>query len=344
MTLSNQSTQLTLSTIPTAIHKTVLLQQAVDILLHNNYHKNAIYIDGTFGRGGHTHEIVNTFNTHHNTGMQFNGKIIAIDKDIDAIQTAAKNLELNTYLTQNKLCMVHDSFANISNIMQQQSASEIQEQAQGILLDLGISSPQIDVAERGFSFMRNGPLDMRMNQTKGISVSQALQQLSAAELSAILLEYGEEKQAYRIAQAIHSYQQQNTCIEDTITLANIVAKVVKQNSAQHPATRTFQALRIYINNELGDLKRFLADLPNVLAPQGVIVIISFHSLEDRIVKQHFKAWANPQLPDNIPKHLRIMHTEALPTFRLLGKYKPQPDEIINNPRARSAIMRAAVKL
>jgi 16S rRNA (cytosine1402-N4)-methyltransferase len=321
-------------------HTTVLLKQAVDALLHNNYHTNGIYIDGTFGRGGHSREILNAINNYDDT-LNFSGKLIAIDKDVEALNAAQQNQTFQQALQKNVFGIEHNSFANIPDILHKQGFKA--NAAQGILLDLGISSPQIDVAERGFSFMRNGPLDMRMNQTQGISVAQALQQLSIAELSDILWQYGEEKQSYRIAQAIHAYQQQNTCIEDTLTLANIVAKVIKQTSAQHPATRTFQALRIYINHELDDLKKLLADLPHILAPQGIIVIISFHSLEDRMVKQQFSAWANPQLSADIPKHLRVLHQEIMPTFKLIGKYKPSQDEIAANPRARSAIMRVAQK-
>jgi 16S rRNA (cytosine1402-N4)-methyltransferase len=213
----------------------------------------------------------------------------------------------------------------------------------GILLDLGISSPQIDVAERGFSFMRNGVLDMRMDTSKGEPLSSLILKLSEEELADIIFNYGEEKQSRRIASAIKAYDKP---ILDTHTLAGIVASVVRQKDAQHPATRTFQALRIYINRELDDLKKFLEDLPSILAPNGKIVIISFHSLEDRIVKQAFNRWAKPEQDANakIPRHLLALQKPPEPTFELLGKFKPTDAEIKANPRARSAIMRVARKL
>ena len=316
-------------------HTTVLLDKAVECLFEDNYHKNGIYIDGTFGRGGHTKKILSMI-SQISQANDYTGSVIAVDKDLEAINSAVEQDLLNKY---NYFKIFHNSFSDIKHILEENNM--LPNSVNGILLDLRISSPQIDIGERGFSFMRNGPLDMRMDITQGEPLSEILKKLNADELANIIFEYGEDKQSRKIARAIKDY---NLPILDTQTLANIIASVIRQKSAQHPATKTFQALRIYINRELEDLKEFLKNLPSILAPNGKIVIISFHSLEDRIVKQALNTWAKPDKNHDVPRHLLALHPVIKPDFELLGKFKPSAEEIKLNPRARSAVMRVAKKV
>jgi len=308
------------------MHITVLLDKAVDCLITK---KSGIYIDGTFGRGGHSRKILDSIDN--------NAKLMAIDKDQEAI------LHAQNQFKDTRFKIFNSSFADIKDILRQENLPN--NSITGILLDLGISSPQIDEASRGFSFMRNGELDMRMDTSNGKPLRELIPLLSYEELSDIIFKYGEEKQSRKIARAIKDYAYP---INDTLTLASIIARIIPKKSAQHPATKTFQALRIYINKELEDLENILDLIPSLLAPNGKIVIISFHSLEDRIVKQKFNAWANPnKIDDSMPTHLQILQktlqVEKPALFNLQGKYKPSQQEILDNPRARSAIMRVAVK-
>ncbi len=307
-------------------HTTVLLNEAVDLLLHKS---DGIYVDGTFGRGGHSNKILEN--------LENNAKLIAIDKDLEAIKSAQS-------ITDTRFNIINDSFKNLPNILFQ---AKINGGVDGVLLDLGVSSPQIDDAARGFSFMRNGILDMRMDKSKGQPLHEALLHLKEQELADIIFNYGEEKNARKIARHIKNYQNANE-IKDTLTLANIIADVVYKKSSQHPATKTFQALRIYINQELSDLEQFLSIVPSILNPHGRLVIISFHSLEDRIVKQTFKNWANPNIIDSgLPRKIQILQSslqQKKALFNILKKIKPSSEEITQNPRSRSAIMRVAIKL
>ncbi|NCX93968.1 MAG: 16S rRNA (cytosine(1402)-N(4))-methyltransferase RsmH [Gammaproteobacteria bacterium] len=296
------------------MHESVLLAESIDAL---NIQPEGLYVDGTFGRGGHSQVILSKLGP--------SGRLIGIDKDLDAVKSA---------LSDSRFEMVHDSFANMDRILNGRKAN-------GILLDLGVSSPQLDQAERGFSFSKSGPLDMRMDQSQGESVAALLTHISIDELTYILREYGEERFARRIAEHILAAQALSP-ITDTLTLREIVAKAIpKKEFHKDPATRTFQALRIYINQELADLDRFLSIADQCLAPQGRLAIISFHSLEDRRVKQAMQAWCQPpQLPRHLP--LRNVHF-SLKMRMIARKIRASEEEIAHNPRARSAILRVMEK-
>jgi 16S rRNA (cytosine1402-N4)-methyltransferase len=307
-------------------HTTVLLDEAVEHLVHN---PDGVYIDGTFGRGGHSALILKKLSPK--------GKLIAIDKDLTAINAAQNN---PIFANDDRFSIIHQSFSAINNDIDSRNIPNV---VDGVLLDLGISSPQIDDGSRGFSFMRNGPLDMRMNISAGQPLSTVLQDINEQELADIIYKYGEEKQAKRVAAQIKSYTTQKPIL-DTHTLANIVASVVYKKSAQHPATRTFQALRIYINQELTDLERMLENLPNIMATNAKAVVISFHSLEDRLVKTAFNLLCKPIENKNIPRHILQLQAPQDVDFKLCGKYKPSEIEIDHNPRSRSAIMRVMQKI
>lgn len=305
-------------------HITVLLNEAVDGL---NIKPNGIYIDGTFGRGGHSRLILSRLNSE--------GRLIAIDRDPRAIAEAQT-------INDPRFQIVHSAFSYIPDICQE---LDLVGKIDGILLDLGVSSPQLDEAERGFSFMRDGPLDMRMDTTKGLSAMDWLAQVSVEDLAWVLKEFGEERFAKRIAQAVVSYNKSaNQKISRTLELAQIISDAVPfKDKHKHPATRSFQAIRIFINSELDELEKALNSAIKVLAPEGRLSIISFHSLEDRMVKQFMRKQSKGE---SVPRGLPILESELNKNIPLktIGKaIMPSQAEIDANPRSRSAVLRIAEK-
>ena len=233
----------------------------------------------------------------------------------------------------------HNSFASLLEVMKRR---DVVGKVSGILVDLGVSSPQLDDASRGFSFLKSGPLDMRMNPSAGQSAADWVNTAEESEIARILWEYGDERFSRRIARAIVA-RRAETAITDTLDLANLISKSVpKKDKFKHPATRSFQAIRIHVNNELGDLKALMEQSLEVLEPGGSLVVISFHSLEDRIVKRFMKEQAKGKA---LPKGLPITDDQILRTMKLTCKAsKPGDEEVKQNPRARSAVLRAAIKL
>ena len=310
-------------------HKTVLLYEAVEGLALK---ENGIYIDATFGRGGHSRLILSR--------LAANGRLIAVDRDPRAIAAAEKIQDM-------RFQIVHDRFSHLAEIGEKLGLIG---KIDGILLDLGVSSPQLDEAERGFSFMLDGPLDMRMDTTQGLSAAQWLQQVSVEDLAWVLKTFGEERFAKRIAAAIVAYQQSavkngTEPLTRTSQLAALIAQAVPfKDKHKHPATRSFQAIRIFINAELDELDNVLQAALRLLAPQGRLAVISFHSLEDRAVK-HFmrKQSQGDAVPKGLP--LREDQLERNRTLKLVGKaILPSAVEIAQNPRARSAVLRVAEKI
>ena len=292
-------------------HRTVLLNEAVDAL-HIN--PDGHYIDATFGRGGHSRLILSK--------LSLNGALIAFDKDIEAIAEAKTIADI-------RLSIRHEGF-NQLGLLPPSSAA-------GLLMDLGISSPQIDNPSRGFSFRSDGPLDMRMDTTRGQSVADWLADASIESMTEVIRDYGEERFASQIAKAIDRRRSERGPLRGTAELAEVVASAVKtREPGKDPATRTFQALRIFINAELEELASALKASLNVLQPGGRLVVISFHSLEDRIVKQfiaeHSREVFDRRAPFAEPKAMRL---------KALGRIKPSEGEIAANPRSRSAVMRIA---
>ncbi|MFZ7143386.1 16S rRNA (cytosine(1402)-N(4))-methyltransferase RsmH [Avibacterium avium] len=310
-------------------HFTVLLNEAVDGLALK---EKGIYIDGTFGRGGHSRLILSR--------LSQDGRLIAIDRDLRAIAAAAQ-------IQDPRFQIEHNSFSAIPEICEKLG---LVGKIDGILLDLGVSSPQLDEAERGFSFMKDGPLDMRMDTTQGLSATEWLQQVSEQDLAWVLKTFGEERFAKRIAQAIVNYnknarQNGTEPLSRTLQLAELIAQSVPfKDKHKHPATRSFQAIRIFINSELEELERVLQGALRVLAPQGRLSIISFHSLEDRMVK-HFmrKQSKGESLPKGLP--LREDQIQRSQTLKTIGKaIMPSEQEIAQNARSRSAVLRIAERV
>jgi 16S rRNA (cytosine1402-N4)-methyltransferase len=309
--------------VPELQHRTVLLDEAVDALAIAGARANGVYVDGTFGRGGHSKRILERLGEK--------GRLIAFDKDPQAIAVA------NT-IADPRFEIVHESFATMREELDARGVSQVD----GVLLDLGISSPQVDDAARGFSFRNDGPLDMRMDTTRGISAAEWLATETVETIAKVIRDYGEERFAFQIAKAIAARRAVEP-ISGTRQLAEIVAHAVKtREKGKDPATRTFQAVRIFINKELEELEVGLAAASEKLSPQGRLAVISFHSLEDRIVKRFLAAKANAPQPD---RRLPIRAVDLpQPDFRLVAKLKPSDEEVAANPRARSAIMRVAERL
>ena len=292
-------------------HTTVLLHEAVDALVHDAY---GSYVDATFGRGGHAREILRR--------LAPAGRLIAFDKDPEAIDAARE-------IDDTRLSIRRQGFAALGELAPCGIA--------GILMDLGISSPQIDNPARGFSFRANGPLDMRMDPASGPTVAQWLASASERQIAEVIRDYGEERFAGAIAKAIVARRQERGPVSSTAELAQLVADTVKtREPGQNPATRTFQAVRIYINAELEALQAALTASLDVLQPLGMLVVISFHSLEDRIVKQFIARHAREQVDRRVP-----FAPAQLLRLTALGRVKPTAAEVAANPRARSAIMRVA---
>lgn len=286
---------------------------------------DGIYLDGTFGRGGHSREILQQLGP--------NGRLYAIDRDPAAIAAAAP-LQADA-----RFHITHSPFAALAQIAEQQ---QIVGKIDGILLDLGVSSPQLDEAERGFSFMRDGPLDMRMDPTSGVSAADWLASADVEDISFVLREYGEEKFAWRIANSIVSSRAEQP-LTRTAQLAELISRSVPKSTKEkkHPATRSFQAIRIYINSELEQVNQALQGALAVLKPGGRLCVISFHSLEDRLVKQFMRRHSKPAaLPRGLPL-TNAQLQQAVP-LKLIGKaIMPSDAELAENPRARSAVLRIA---
>ncbi|WP_312756282.1 16S rRNA (cytosine(1402)-N(4))-methyltransferase RsmH [Pulveribacter sp.] len=295
-------------------HTTVLLDEAVDALLGGPLGARGTFVDGTFGRGGHSRLILSR--------LAQDGRLVAFDKDPQAIAEAES-------IQDARLSVRHEGFSHLGELP---AAS-----ASGLLLDLGVSSPQIDEPGRGFSFRFDGPLDMRMDPTRGQSVADWLAAADPAAIAEVIRDYGEERFAGPIAKAIAAWRTKQGPITRTAELADLVAGTVKtREPGQHPATRTFQAFRIFINAELEELRQALAASLQILAPGGRLVVISFHSLEDRIVKQfiaqHTKEVYDRRAPFAQPQPMRLA---------AVARVKPGAAEVAANPRARSAVMRVA---
>jgi len=305
------------------MHRTVLLEEAVEALDCTGARADGIYVDGTFGRGGHSRALLARLGSR--------ARLIAFDKDPQAIACALT-------IEDGRFESVHDSFAAASAALAEHGIHHVD----GVLLDLGISSPQVDDAARGFSFRIDGPLDMRMNTSQGISAAQWLADETEQNIEKVIRRYGEERFAFQIAKAIAARRTIEP-ISTTRQLAELVARTVKtREKGKDPATRTFQAIRIYINQELEELEVGLEAIYRYLAPGARLVVISFHSLEDRIVKQFMASKANVPQPD---RRLPIRAADLpQPEMRLIGRLKPSLDEVAGNPRARSAVMRVAQRL
>ncbi|NVD99134.1 16S rRNA (cytosine(1402)-N(4))-methyltransferase RsmH [Massilia sp. BJB1822] len=314
---------MTTTAVPEFQHRTVLLDEAVDALDLAGARANGTFIDGTFGRGGHSRLILSRLGQ--------DARLIAFDKDPQAIATAEQ-------VADSRFTIVHDSFATMAAALAERGIGAVD----GILLDLGISSPQVDDAARGFSFRNDGPLDMRMDTTRGMSAAEWLATETEQTLEKVIRDYGEERFAFQIAKAIVARRAVEP-ISSTRQLAGIVAGAVKtREKGKDPATRTFQAIRIFVNKELEDLEAGLNQAFDALAPGGIMAIISFHSLEDRMVKRFFASKANVEQPD---RRLPIRAVDLpQPEMKLLAKIKPSDAEVDANPRARSAVMRVARRL
>jgi 16S rRNA (cytosine1402-N4)-methyltransferase len=304
-------------------HQSVLLNESIEGLAIKT---DGIYFDGTFGRGGHSQAILSHLNAV--------GQLYAIDKDIDAVAYAHK-----TFGEDARFHMMHGSFAEIKTCAIE---ARVLGQVDGILLDLGVSSPQLDNPSRGFSFMQDGPLDMRMNTTQAFSAFEFVNEASSDDMASIFRLYGEERYAGRIAKAIVIARQKEP-IGTTLQLAHIVREAhPKWEKHKHPATRVFQAIRIHVNQELNDLTSCLAQCLDVLAPGGRLVVISFHSLEDRIVKEFMR---DTEYGERLPLGVPIKHAEIQLKFKRVGKaIKSSSDEVLGNVRARSAVLRVGEKL
>ena len=296
----------------TPSHTTVLLQEAVEALISD---PSGLYVDATFGRGGHTRLLLSRLSPQ--------GRLIAMDRDPQAIEVAKS-------IGDPRLTVIHSAFSKLEEYLT--------EPIDGLLLDLGVSSPQIDTPTRGFSFRSDAPLDMRMDTTQGTTVADWLQTAEQDQIREVIHGYGEERFAARIAAAIVA-RRATEPITTTRQLASLVASIVKtREKGQDPATRTFQAFRIFINRELEELDAILTQAQRLLKPQGRLVVISFHSLEDRIVK---RALTPPKI-DTALRHFPIRGEGFAPSvWTALDKIKPSEAEIRANPRARSAIMRIA---
>ncbi|MDH3633706.1 MAG: 16S rRNA (cytosine(1402)-N(4))-methyltransferase RsmH [Gammaproteobacteria bacterium] len=283
------------------------------------------YVDGTYGRGGHAHSILSEL------GDQ--GRLIVMDRDPQAIADAQETMGSDRRVT-----IIHDDYANM---YAQIADLDLLEQIDGILLDLGVSSPQLDDAARGFSFQLNGPLDMRMNPGQGESAAEWLAHADEAEIARVLWEYGEERHSRRIAKKIVERRQSGK-IEDTATLAALISEIVpRPKNNKHPATRSFQAVRIHINQELDQIQHLLETVLDILKIGGRLLIISFHSLEDRLVKRFFKAQSSrAKIPRGLP--LRDSEIPSNIRLRLVNKaIRAGARELASNPRARSAVLRIA---
>ena len=296
------------------LHVPVLLEESLDFLLHD---LSGVYLDLTFGRGSHSQEILNRISSK--------GSLYAVDRDLEAVSYGKNKIK------DSRFSIYHSNYSAIDSLFPQQ-------QFDGVLLDLGVCSTHLDDSIRGFSFQSDGPLDMRMDTSSGFSAAEWLNSASEIEISDILYEYGDEKASRKIAKAIVKYRAISS-LETTIELTKVIETVLKRTGKTHPATKSFQAIRIHVNNEFYHLKAALSKLNDVLKVGAVIVIISFHSGEDRIVKNFFRPEVE-ELPKDIPINASVKET-----YRCIKKkIKPSNNEIKMNPRSRSAVMRVYSKL
>ena len=303
-------------------HETVLRHEAVEALVTS---AEGVFVDCTYGRGGHSAEILKKLNSR--------GRLLVIDKDLVAIEHARNRLG-----NDDRVLIRQGSFCDLAVFLCDEGIAKVD----GVLMDLGVSSPQLDESARGFSFSQNGPLDMRMNQQDGQTASEWLMTADERDISYVLWKYGEEKFSRRIARQIVAARA-SEAIETTYQLVDIIEEgTPRKDPNKHPATRSFQAIRIYINQELADLEAGLKAAVKVLNRGGKLVVISFHSLEDRIVKRYMRDLARGEkLPDKLP----IRDSEIKRTLKLIGKAaKPSVEEVMRNRRSRSSIMRIAEKL
>lgn len=310
-------------------HVSVLLNESIDGLAIK---PNGTYIDGTFGRGGHSRTIL--------AKLGENGRLFSIDRDPQAIEEAKK-------IDDPRFTIIHGPFSGIEEYAHRY---DLVGQVDGVLLDLGVSSPQLDDAERGFSFMKDGPLDMRMDPTSGIPVSQWLREADLDDITWVIREFGEDKHARRIAKGIVAYRdnEENEPLTRTGQLAKLISDVAPKSfkEKKHPATRAFQAFRIYINSELDEIDTALKGAAAILAPEGRLSVISFHSLEDRMVK-HFmrKESKGPQVPHGIPMTEKQIQALGSARMKNVGKaIKPTSEEVEVNTRSRSSVLRISEKL
>ncbi|TRX76278.1 16S rRNA (cytosine(1402)-N(4))-methyltransferase RsmH [Pseudomonas mangiferae] len=306
-------------------HITVLLDEAVDAL---DVRADGCYLDGTFGRGGHSRAILERLGPA--------GRLLGFDKDPQAIATGEA-----LAAADGRFVIVQRSFAELGA---EASARQLEGAVQGVLLDLGVSSPQLDDPERGFSFLNDGPLDMRMDPSRGVSAAHWIAEAGEEEIAEVFKEYGEERFAKRMARAVVQRRVERP-FQRTADLAAVLSEANPAwEKGKHPATRAFQGLRIKVNNELGDLRHGLDAALECLAVGGRLVVISFHSLEDRIVKQFMRRHAKGEA-DTLPRDLPIRPAAFEPRLKLLGKpIYASADEVKANPRSRSAVMRVAEKL
>lgn len=305
-------------------HLSVLLNEAVEGL---NIRADGIYVDGTFGRGGHSRQVL--------SHLGENGRLIAIDRDPQAIE-AAKALADDPRFT-----IVHGGFGQLAEYIEQMGLSG---KIDGVLLDLGVSSPQLDDAERGFSFLRDGPLDMRMDNSKGITAAEWIARAEVEDMAWVFKTYGEEKNARHIARCIAADRDETPFLR-TKDLASLIERITKHKERnKHPATRVFQAIRIYINSELEQISQALEGAVSVLAPHGRLSVISFHSLEDRLVKRFIRKFSQAE---EVPHGLPVTEEQLNRNRKLqpVGKaIKPSEGELELNPRARSSVLRIAERL
>ena len=300
-------------------HVSVLLNEAVDALVAS---PDGIYVDGTFGRGGHARAIL--------ARLSPSGRLFAIDRDPEAVQSAADAADL---AGERRFSIAHTSFAHMAATLAAHGIASVD----GVLLDLGVSSPQIDDPKRGFSFRFDGPLDMRMDTTRGESAAEFLARADERHIAEVIRDYGEERFAVQVAKALVARREGGNPVRTTTELSDVVARAVRTREAgQNPATRTFQALRIFVNAELEELEQALSAALGLLAPGGRLVVVSFHSLEDRIVKtfiaRESRSEFDRRAPFAEPKRHRLV---------AIARVKPGDDETRANPRARSAVMRVA---
>jgi len=301
-------------------HRPVLLDEAIEAL---RVRPDGAYLDATFGRGGHAGAILARLGPR--------GRVLALDRDPEAVAAAGA-------ITDPRFAIRHAPFSALAETLAQAGLAPVD----GVLFDLGVSGPQLEAPARGFSFRMEGPLDMRMDPTRGETAAEWLARAGEAELRGVIKNYGEERFARPIAKAIVAARARGG-IRTTLELARVVAAAVRtRERGQDPATRTFQALRIHVNQELAQLSLALPQAFAALAPGGRLVVISFHSLEDRIVKAYFRGLARPQVPERLPLKASEMPQARL---KLVGRaVRPTAREVAANPRARSAVMRVAEKL
>jgi 16S rRNA (cytosine1402-N4)-methyltransferase len=300
-------------------HSSVLLPEAVEALVTD---VDGTYVDGTFGRGGHARALLARLSTH--------GRLLALDRDPEAVASAAEDPAL---AGDPRFAIEHTAFSAMTSTLAERGIESVS----GVLLDLGVSSPQIDDPARGFSFRFDGPLDMRMDTTRGESAAEFLARADERHIAEVIRDYGEERFALQVAKALVARRESGRPVRTTGELADVVARAVKTREAgQNPATRTFQALRIFVNAELAELEQALKGAVEVLAPGGRLVVISFHSLEDRIVKTFIAHESRSEVDRRAPFAAERPHR-----LRALGRVKPGPTEAETNPRARSAVMRVA---